>query len=186
MQGDASTAIAGFPFTNANYEHSVTLLKTRFCQSYKQTNAHMQALLDMSCPTNSLSNLQQFHDTIESHIHSLSSLGKDTESYGALLVLIILSKLPNKTKKNLARSHPTADWRLEELQTAIQAEIRIFETGLSNTHPVYQLPAASFILLLTILTHHKKVLPLKRSTVSTAREAMLHPFALSFLTLQNV
>ena len=104
----------------------------------------MQALLDMSCPTNSLSSLQQFHDTIESHIRSLSSLGKDTESYGALLVPIILSKLPNETKKNLARSHPTADWRLEELQTAIQAEIRIFETGSSNTHPVYQLPTASF------------------------------------------
>ena len=81
LQGDASTAIAGFPLTNANYEHSVTLLKTRFGQSYKLTNAHMQALLDMSCPTNSLSSLQQFHNTIESHIRSLSSLSKDTESY---------------------------------------------------------------------------------------------------------
>ena len=115
--------------TNANYEHSIALLRTRFGQSYKLFNAHMQALLDMSRPTNSLSSLQQFHDTTE----SLSSLGKDIESYGALLVPIILSKLPNETKKNLARNHPTAEWRLEELQAAIQAEIRIFETGSSNT-----------------------------------------------------
>ena len=144
LQGDASTAIAGFPLTNANYEHSITLLKTRFGQAYKLVNAHMQALLDMSRPTNSLSSLQQFHDSIESHIRSLSSLGKDIESYGALLVPIILSKLPNETKKNLARNHPTAEWRLNELQAAIQAEIRIFETGTSNTHPAYQLPTASF------------------------------------------
>ena len=144
LQGDASTAIAGFPLTNANYEHSVTLLKTRFGQPYKLVNAHMQALLDTPRPTNSLGSLQQFHDTIESHIRSLSSLGKDIESYGALLVPIILSKLPTDTKKNLARNHPITEWRLEELQEAIQAEIRIFESGTSNGNPINQLPTAAF------------------------------------------
>ena len=144
LQGDASTAITGFPLTNTNYEHSVTLLKTRFGQPYRLVNAHMQALLDTPHPTNSLSSLQQFHDIIESHIRSLSSLGKDIESYGALLVPIILSKLPTDTKKNLARNHPIAEWRLEELQEAIQAEIRIFESGSSNGHPTNQLPTASF------------------------------------------
>ena len=51
FQGDASTAIAGFPLTNSSYEHSVTLLKTCFGQSYKLVNAHMQAFLDVPCPT---------------------------------------------------------------------------------------------------------------------------------------
>ena len=81
LQGDASVAILGFPLTNANYEHSITLLKTQFGLSYKLVNTHMHALLDTSHPTNSLSSLQQFHDTTESHIHSLSSLGKKIESF---------------------------------------------------------------------------------------------------------
>ena len=144
LQGDASTAIAGFPLTNTNYEHSVTLLKTRFEQPYKLVTVNMQALLDTPRPSNSLGSLQQFHDTIESHIRSLSSLGKDIDSYGALLVPIILSKLPTDTKKNLARNHPIAEWRLEELQEAIQAEIRIFESGPNNGHPINQVPNASF------------------------------------------
>ena len=144
LQGDASTAIAGFPLTNSNYQHSVTLLQTRFGQPDKLVNAHMQALLDMPRPTNSLGNLQQFHDTIESHIRSLSSLGTNTNSYGTLLVPIILNKLPAETKKNLARAHPTSEWTLQDLQAAIQAEIRIFESGPTSSHLTHQFPTASF------------------------------------------
>jgi len=99
LQGDASTAIAGFPLINNSYEHSVTLVKTRFGQSYKLVNAHMQAFLDVPCPSNSLGSLQQFHET------SLSSLGKDINSYALLHVPIILNKLPHDTKKYLARNH---------------------------------------------------------------------------------
>ena len=46
----------------------------------------MQALLDLTSPTNSLAALQLFHDSVESHIRSLSSLGKSHDTYGSLLV----------------------------------------------------------------------------------------------------
>ena len=104
----------------------------------------MQAFLDEPCPTNSLGSLQKFLDTIESHIRSLSSLGKDVNSYALLLVPIILSKLPPNTKKNLARNHPADEWRLEELQEAIQSEIRIFESGSNIGHLTACPPTASF------------------------------------------
>ena len=86
LGGEATHVITGFQLTNDNYVHSVTLLKERLGQTYKQINAHMQALRDLPVPTNSLSSLRDFHDTIEGHIRSLSTLGKNEPSYGCLLV----------------------------------------------------------------------------------------------------
>ena len=94
---DAAQVIAGFQLTNDNYTNSVTLLKERFGQTYKQVDAHLQALVDLPSPNNSLSSLREFHDATEGHIRSLATLGKPEDSYGSLLVPIILGKLPPKT-----------------------------------------------------------------------------------------
>jgi len=103
LQGEAASVIAGFQLTNTNYEHSVDLLKERFGQPYKQIDAHMQALTELRSPSATLTSLREFHDSVEGHIRSLASLGKSQESYGALLVTIILGKMPAKIKQNLAR-----------------------------------------------------------------------------------
>jgi len=168
LEGDASTAIAGFPLTNVNYEHSVSLLKDRFGQAYKLVNADMQALLEVPHPTNSLGSLKQFHDTIESHIRSLSPLGMEINSYGALLIPIILSKLPAEAKKNLARNHPTTDWEIKQLQVAIQAEIQVFESGSSSGHTsIYNFLLLPSILVLKVSNHHIKQVA---SVVSTVQD----------------
>ena len=65
----------------------------------------MQALLKLPNPVNTLSSLQTFYDSIESHIRGLTSLEKSPESYGALLTPIIFGKLSNDIRKNLAREH---------------------------------------------------------------------------------
>ena len=88
--------IAGFPLTDVNYQHSVTLLRERFGQPYKLVNAHMQALLGLPSAANTLPSLQLFHDTVENHIRALSSLGKSPESYGDLLTPIIYGRLPRE------------------------------------------------------------------------------------------
>ena len=64
-----------------------------YSQHHKIANSHMQALLEMFSPSNSLSSLRMFYDTIESHIWVLSSLGKSEHSYGDLLIPIIKGKL---------------------------------------------------------------------------------------------
>jgi len=112
LQGDASRAIAGLPLTSANYEHALSLLKERFGQPHKIVNAHMQALLDIPKPINSLSSLRLFYDLIENHIRGLTALGKSEDSYGTLLVPIILGKLPVETRKNLEREHTNLEWTL--------------------------------------------------------------------------
>ena len=86
LRGEARDVIAGFQLTNASYADSVQLLKERFGEPYKQIDAHMQALIDLPGPSNTPSSVRQFYDAIESHIRSLTALGRTEDSYGSLLI----------------------------------------------------------------------------------------------------
>ena len=143
LKGEASKVIAGFQLTNGNYTHSVTLLKERFGEPYRQIDAHMQALTNLPTPSQSYSSLREFHDTIECHIRSLASLGKKEDSYGSLLVSIILRKLPGKTRENLVRTHGKKEWTIEELQSAILKELYVIEMGSQVEDTL--LPTAAFV-----------------------------------------
>ena len=88
-----------------------------------------------SKPVNSLACLRLFHDSIESHIRGLDALGKSEDSYGALLIPIILGKLPAETRSNLAGSHTSLEWTLSELKDSILTETKVSESGLSIESP---------------------------------------------------
>ena len=60
--------------TDANYLQSV--LESRFGKKQRIINAYMQALLDLTTPSNNASSLLQLYDVIESHIRGLESLGR--------------------------------------------------------------------------------------------------------------
>ena len=116
LQGDAARVIVGLPLTTVNYNNAMTLFTERFGQPHKMISAHMQALLDVTIPVNSLPSLQLFYDTIEGHIRGLAALGKSEELYGALLIPIILAKLLIDIQKNLAHEHGSLEWTLSDLK----------------------------------------------------------------------
>lgn len=89
----------------------------------------MEALLNLPPPTDNLTSLRVFYDSLETHIWGLETLGKTTETYGGILVPIIQKKLPNEIKKNLARQNGNKEWRLDNLRKAILNEIEILEAG---------------------------------------------------------
>ena len=130
LGGEASRAIAGFPLTSANYCQSVDLLKDRFGQPQRIVNAHMHVLMNLPNPKNEIKSLREFYDAIENHVRGLLALGWTTESYGALLVPMVLGKLPAETRKNLAREHGNLEWTINELRDSIAREIRVLEAGL--------------------------------------------------------
>ena len=89
----------------------------------------MQALLNLPRPTSESSSLRQFYDFMETHVRGLTSLGKSQDSYGDLLVPIILGKLPNELRRNLARELSNPKWTFPQLREAIYKEIKILEAG---------------------------------------------------------
>ena len=139
LEGDAARVISGFPLTDRNYVESVAVLKERFGQQFKLVDAHMEALLNVPAPSNNLSSLQSFYDTIQSHTRSLSALGTSSDSYGTLLTTVILNKLPADTKARMAQDHYNTEWNINELMSSILKEIHVFEAGQHSgrkTHPI--------------------------------------------------
>ena len=122
LSGEAARVIAGLPLTNVNYTHSISLLKDRYGQPHKLIHAHVQALLELPKPINNLTSIKLFHDTIEGHIRCLQSLGKSPDALETLLVPIMLGKLPEETKKNMARTHESSQWTVQQLQTSLLRE----------------------------------------------------------------
>ena len=70
LVGDAARTIAGLPLTDANYPHTIAILEDRYGQHHKIVKAHMQALLEIPSPSNSLNSMRTFYDTVETHIRA--------------------------------------------------------------------------------------------------------------------
>ena len=54
LRGDAAQVIAGLPLTSSSYQHSVEVLQKRFGQNHLLVSSHIQALIDLSTPTDTL------------------------------------------------------------------------------------------------------------------------------------
>ena len=147
LEGEAARAVAGFSLTSVNYDQSLEVLRNRFGDQQKIINAHMHALMNLPNASNNITSLKTLYDVIENHVRGLAALGQSAESYGALLVPMILGKLPVDVRKNLAREHDNLEWTLDQLQDSIVKEIRVIEAGtfLQSPQPEdYHCPTASF------------------------------------------
>ncbi len=100
LEGPAAAAIAGIQTTNANYNEAIEILKDRFARKQVIINSHMESLLNLTQVSNEqdIKNLRKLYDNIETHVRSLKSLGIDFIQYGALLVPMIMSKIPNEIR----------------------------------------------------------------------------------------
>ncbi|XP_053388631.1 uncharacterized protein LOC128551742 [Mercenaria mercenaria] len=158
LEGEAERTIEGFALTNDNYSRAVSLLKERFGQVHKITHATMQALLSLPAPGNALPSLRNFHDKLEAYIRSLESLGECQESYGNLLVPIVIDKLPSEIRRNMTRNHGNNRWQLCELREAIRTELDIIEAGDSistGQHGLYRYSTTASFLTETHVKTHK-------------------------------
>ncbi|VDI39015.1 Hypothetical predicted protein [Mytilus galloprovincialis] len=129
--GEATQCIAGLQITNTNYGQALHVLKQRFGQPHKIVQTYMQSLISLPSPTSNITHLKKFYDSMENYIRGLESIGESHESFGSLLVPIILNKLPGNIRENMVRAHGGDHWNLPSLRQAIQHEITIKEAGQS-------------------------------------------------------
>ena len=107
-------------------------------------NAYMQGLLELNRPTFTIVSLRTVQEKMESYIIGLQSLGQVQDSFGNLLVPVILEKLPADKKRNMTRDHGNNKWHLQDLRQAFKREIGIFESGLPTLTPEIHPATASF------------------------------------------
>lgn len=129
LQGEALQTISGFSMTNINYGKAISLLQERYGQIHTIIHTYMQALLDIQPPLYTLASLRNYYDKTETYVRGLESLGQTDDTYGALLVPVILNKLPAEIRQHLAREHRSTNWTLGNLRKAILDELIIMEAG---------------------------------------------------------
>ena len=127
VKGEAAHAISGLPLTEENYRKATELLKERFGKTQNLTNAYMDSLSKIHAPSSDTKNLREFYNTCEANIRGLETLGVMTESYGSLLIPILLKKIPEDIRCLIFRADPLADSSLDRLRLAIRQEIETRE-----------------------------------------------------------
>jgi len=120
LEGEAKAALLCLTPSNANYTKAKDLLRERYSHSKKVVTAHYKALINLPVSAATRSSLRSFADQLESHIRGLEALGTAPDSYGVLLVCLLVDKLALDVCRNRTRHHGNAEWTLDELRTAIQ------------------------------------------------------------------
>ena len=67
--------------------------------------------------------MRKLHDTIESNVRALRSLGINYEHFGPLLLPVIFEKLPNTIKLQISLKLGKETWNIEQFLSAINQEI---------------------------------------------------------------
>ena len=100
MERSARESIAGLTLTAPNYKEAVSILEKRFGNTQQIICRHMDLLLNLEpvSAAHQLRNLPRLHDSVETHVRSLKSLGVDSKTYGTLLASVLLNKLPQELR----------------------------------------------------------------------------------------
>ena len=106
LEGPAARVIQGLTLTAANYDQArKDLLEDRYGKTQVIISAHMDNLLKLNpCTNDKPQRLRYLYDQMQVQIRGLESLGVTTESYGQLLIPIIMSKLPNEIRLQISRN----------------------------------------------------------------------------------
>ncbi|MES9974415.1 MAG: DUF1759 domain-containing protein [Candidatus Thiodiazotropha sp.] len=176
LKYDALQTVSGFAITNINYGKAVALLHERYGQKHRIVQTYMQALLDLPAPMNTISSLRTFFDKTEIYIRGLESLDQMESSYGALLVPVILKKIPDEIRKNIAREHGSSNWSLSELRKCLLKELNVMEAGNSIVAHAETLPTTATFFTNTkpqTKPYHKSKPPSK-SQIQPSGNDILH------------
>ena len=133
LEGNAKRAIQGLTLSDANYDSAIEILQQRFGRQQQIISAHMEEILKIPPSHNdSPASLRLVYDRLNVHVRGLHSLGVSTEQYGSLLTPIVMSKLPNDIRLQIARTNTEEVWKIEDLIETIRVEMEAREASEGN------------------------------------------------------
>ena len=154
MEGAASQAIQGLALSSSNYDSAVEILEQRFGRPQQIISAHMDEILKLQpCTSDRPLPLRILYNKFSVNVLGLSSLGVTAQEYGSLLIPIIMSKLTNEIRFEIARKSTANVWKIEELLETIKSEIEARELretikaqevqGRKHNHGLGKLPSTA-------------------------------------------
>ena len=76
---------------------------------------------------NHLRRLRLLYDRVEAHVRALQVLGINSESYGKLLIPLLMEKVPPNMRLRISRTVDQPEWGLDVLLDAFDHEIEARE-----------------------------------------------------------
>ena len=135
LDGPALNSITELPLTELNYKEAIEILTDRFGNKQIIISSHMEALLKLQ-PVNAMSNVKGIRavlDNLEIQVRGLQSLTRiDSAQYGALLIPILMEKLPEELRLIVSREHKD-NWELTTVIKAVKNEVEARERCGMNT-----------------------------------------------------
>ena len=97
--------IAGHALTKNNYKVAIDLLRERYGNKQVITSSHMESLLKLPRVNlvSDVKRVRMVYDQIEIKIRSFQALGIKAESYGSLLIPVVLEKIPEEFRLVISR-----------------------------------------------------------------------------------
>ena len=129
LKGSALKSIDGLNLSSANYDVAMKILDEKFGQRHKIISAHMECLHSLTCRSSKLSDLQYFYDVLEYNIRSLEAMGESADKFGSMLTPLLMGKLPNNIRCNIARALGQKQYSLHEVRQQIRSEIFVLENS---------------------------------------------------------
>ena len=119
--------------TDADYIAAINLLEKRYAKPSVIKRAHMNELLNLApvYKERNVVRLRALRDQIESHFRSLDALGIAEECYSAIVVPVLMEKIPESLRYNMIRFSDAGshlDWSVKELIEAFEKELEVRES----------------------------------------------------------
>ena len=117
LKGPALDLISGLTLSASNYDKALDLLSDRFGNRQTLITKYLDVLatLPKVQDINDVISLRKFFDTLETSVRNLTDLGKETESYGSLLISIIFDRIPEELQMIISRHFKGTDWDLHSV-----------------------------------------------------------------------
>lgn len=100
----------------------------------------MDALLHLTAVTShhDVKGLWQLYDTIEADIRGLKALEVEVESYGSVMVSILMNKLPHEIRLIVSRSLKLEKWDFNDVMHIMEQEVDARERSFMSTQQIQQ------------------------------------------------
>ena len=128
MTGAAESAITGLPLTEDSYETAFDIIRDRFGKPQLFFSNHMEALLKLPIVSSvhETKKLRDLYHKIEINFRSLKALGIESESFGNLLVPVVMEKIPSELRLIISRKFGSKEtWDLDALLNALKSEFGV-------------------------------------------------------------
>ena len=140
LDSAAAEAVAGLSLTDANYSEAIAILKKRFGNTQLIVNRHMDALLRITAVTShyDVKGLRCLYDAIETNVRGLKALEVEAESYGSLMVSILMNKMPPEIRLIVSRNLNSEKWDFKDVMQILEQEVDARERSLASTQQSQQ------------------------------------------------